>query len=176
MSEQEVVRVLESASAVGVEPWVDGGWGVDALLEEQTREHDDLDIVVELADVPRIKAALAGAGYQQVAGGEPKSFVLVDERGHQIDVHPVVLDGERGGGVYVMDDDREWVYPAAGFAGRGRIGGQSVHCLSPEVQVLVHDGYELTEKDYLELLLLHQRFGVTLPTRYAERALASGDA
>jgi lincosamide nucleotidyltransferase A/C/D/E len=174
MGEQEVVRVLESAAEVGIEPWIDGGWGVDALLEEQTRAHDDLDVVVELADVTRLKAALARAGYEQVAGGEPRSFVLVDEHGHQVDVHPVVLDVERGG-VYVMEDGSEWVYPAAGFAGRGRIGDRDVRCLTPEVQVLVHDGYELEEKDYRELFLLHQRFGVALPARYEERALASGD-
>ena len=175
MGEQEVVRILESAAAVGIEPWIDGGWGVDALLEEETREHDDLDLVVELAEVSLFKAALAGAGYEHVAGGEPKSFVLVDAAGHQVDVHPVVLDDERGGGVYLMEDDREWVYPAAGFAGRGRIGGRHVRCLTPEVQMLVHDGYDLEEKDYRELFLLHRRFGVALPSRHAERALASGD-
>lgn len=27
--------------------WLDGGWGVDALLGRQTRPHDDMDIVIE---------------------------------------------------------------------------------------------------------------------------------
>src|SRR5258708_7387144 len=26
--------------------WIDGGWGVDALLGHQTRKHDDLDVAV----------------------------------------------------------------------------------------------------------------------------------
>ena len=31
------------------------------------------------------------------------------------------------------------------------------------MQVLVHAGYELAAKDYAELRLLHERFGVALP-------------
>jgi hypothetical protein len=38
-----------------------------------------------------------------------------------------------------------------------------VRCLSPEVQVLVHAGYDLADKDYRELSLLRDRFGVELP-------------
>ena len=173
MHADEVVCLLDLAEANGVTMWLDGGWGVDALLERQTRDHDDLDLVVELADVPRLTETLVAAGYEQVAGGPPKSFVLVDAGGRQVDVHPVVFDDARGGGVYEMDDGHEWVYPASGFAGLGRVAGRAVRCLSAEVQVLVHDGYELTGKDYRELYLLHQRFGVALPAKYAERALAA---
>jgi lincosamide nucleotidyltransferase A/C/D/E len=169
MASCEVVRLLDLVQSIGVTVWVDGGWGVDALLEEQTREHDDLDLVVDLAEVPRLIETLVGAGYEQVAGEAPGSFVLVDPRGRQVDVHPVVFDDARGGGVYQMDGAREWVYPGSGFTGRGRVAERRVRCLSAEVQVLVHDGYELTDKDYRELYLLHERFGVELPPKYAER-------
>jgi lincosamide nucleotidyltransferase A/C/D/E len=46
-----VVGVLE---AEGISVWLDGGWGVDALLGYQTRDHDDLDVVVELNNATRI--------------------------------------------------------------------------------------------------------------------------
>ena len=118
-------------------------------------------------------AILASAGYEVVAGGAPKSFVAVDADGRQIDVHPVVFDDARGGGVYQTDDGDEWVYPSAGFIGHGSVAGYRLRCLSADAQVLVHDGYELTDKDYRELYLLHERFGVELPTKYAERALAT---
>jgi hypothetical protein len=123
MAVGEAVRLLELVRASGVTVWLDGGWGVDALLEEQTRKHDDLDLVVELAEVPRLPETLVGAGYEQVAGEAPKSFALVDDRGRQVDVHPVVSDDARGGGVYRMDDGRAWVYPGSGFTGRGRVAG-----------------------------------------------------
>jgi lincosamide nucleotidyltransferase A/C/D/E len=175
MDTAELIRVVELLSSNGIEVWLDGGWGVDALLERQTREHDDLDLVAHLDDSSRLIAALEAAGYELVAGGPPKSFVLVDAGGRQVDVHPVVFDDARGGGVYQMDDGREWVYPSQGFTGRGQVAGIHVRCLTPEVQVLVHDGYELTDKDYRELHLLHDRFGVELPNRYRDRALKTQD-
>jgi predicted alpha/beta-hydrolase family hydrolase len=168
MEAAEVARVVEGLEGAGVAAWLDGGWGVDALLGEQTREHDDLDLVVELTAAPAVVSTLAELGYQRIAGAPPKSFVLVDREGRQVDVHPVTFDDE-GGGVYLMDDGRTWVYPAAGFAGTGVVDGRNVRCLTPEVQVLVHDGYELAEKDFRELELLHERFGVALPSGVRER-------
>lgn len=163
MTAEEVVRLLDLFEDARIQVWIDGGWGVDALLERETREHDDLDLVSHLSDSQRIIELLTNAGYELVDGAPPQSFVLVDHQGRQVDVHPVVMDDARGGGVYVMRDGEEWVYPAEGFEGRGAIGGREVRCLTPEVQVLVHDGYELTDKDYRELELLHQRFGVEIP-------------
>ena len=164
-----VIGLLE---AEGIDVWLDGGWGVDALLGHQTREHDDLDLVVELDHASRTIELLDGFGYSLVAGAPPKSFVLVDPRGRQVDVHPVTFNAE-GGGVYQMDDGTEWVYPREGFAGRGSVDQRRVRCLSPEVQVIVHAGYELTEKDYRELYLLRERFGVEPPSALREKVLAA---
>jgi lincosamide nucleotidyltransferase A/C/D/E len=175
MEARELLRLLELLDGEGIRVWLDGGWGVDALLERQTREHDDLDLVCVLADSDRVVAVLEEAGYELVAGEAPLSFVLVDVDGRQVDVHPVVFDPSRGGGVYQMGGGREWVYPAAGFEGRGRVGARPVRCLTPEVQVLVHDGYELEEKDFRELRLLGDRFGVELPAAVAARVRAIRD-
>jgi hypothetical protein len=40
----EVVDVLERLDRAGVPVWLDGGWGVDALVGRQTRAHRDLDL------------------------------------------------------------------------------------------------------------------------------------
>lgn len=173
MEEGELLRVVGRLEREGIEVWIDGGWGVDALLERRTREHDDLDLVADLADADRIVEALGQLGYEPAAGGAPLSVVLVDGLGHQVDVHPVTFD-EGGGGVYRMGGTRSWVYPAEGFSGRGTVGGRPVRCLTPETQVLVHAGYELGEKDYLELHLLRERFGVEVPAELLERVLAAG--
>jgi hypothetical protein len=42
------------------------------------------------------------------------------------------------------------------------------------VQVVVHDGYELGEKDYRELRLLRERSGVELPPPVAARPVEAG--
>jgi lincosamide nucleotidyltransferase A/C/D/E len=38
----DVAEIVEWLRTAGVEVWLDGGWGVDALIGEQTREHKDL--------------------------------------------------------------------------------------------------------------------------------------
>jgi lincosamide nucleotidyltransferase A/C/D/E len=43
---------------LGINIWIDGGWGVDALLGAQTRPHKDLDIAIEERDVAGLSAAL----------------------------------------------------------------------------------------------------------------------
>ena len=167
-----LLGVVERVELDGIDVWLDGGWGVDALLGHQTREHDDLDLVAELRHSARIIELLEGLDYELVDGAPPKCFVLVDSEGRQVDVHPVAFDAE-GGGVYQMDEGRSWIYPAQGFSGRGTVEGRPVRCLSPEAQVLVHAGYELTDKDYRELYLLRERFGVEIPSELVERVLAA---
>ena len=159
MDASSLLTVIGLLEAEGIKVWLDGGWGVDALLGRQTREHDDLDLVVELGDASRLIGLLSGIGSQVVAGAPPQSFVMVDSGGRQVDLHPVTFDAD-GGGIYEMEDGKEWVYPAQGFTGQGSVDETSVRCLSPEVQVLVHAGYDLTYKDYRELYLLRERFGV----------------
>jgi lincosamide nucleotidyltransferase A/C/D/E len=166
---QVVGRLEEHA----VDVWLDGGWGVDALLGRETREHDDLDLVAELRHSDRIVELLHELGYELVAGAPPKSFVLVDPVGRQVDVHPVTFDAD-GGGVYQTDEGAEWVYPAEGLSGAGTVEGRPMRCLSPAVQALVHAGYELTEKDYRELYFLRERFGVEPPDDVIELVLAAG--
>jgi Aminoglycoside-2''-adenylyltransferase len=104
MDAASLLRVVQRLEEHNIDVWLDGGWGVDALLERQMREHDDLDLVAELSHADRIIELLQ------------------------------------------------------------------------EVQVLVHAGYELTEKDYRELHLLRERFGVELPDDVLEHVLAVGSA
>ncbi|MGH3032578.1 MAG: nucleotidyltransferase domain-containing protein [Gaiellaceae bacterium] len=173
MSAPSALEVIELLEGAGIDVWIDGGWGVDALLGRETREHDDVDLVAELGDSERIIELLHGLGYELVEGAPPRSFVLVDGLGRQVDVHPVAFD-TKGGGVYEMEGGRIWVYPSEGFSGRGSVEERPVRCLSPEVQVIVHAGYELTDKDYRELHLLRERFGVEPPDELRERVLAVG--
>jgi hypothetical protein len=51
MTEAEVTEVLACLQRAGLDLWIDGGWGVDALLGAQTRDHDDLDLAMNRDDV-----------------------------------------------------------------------------------------------------------------------------
>ena len=66
----ELLRLLESAA---IPVWLDGGWGVDALLETQTRKHKDVDIILTVADVPKLQELVSRFLYQKA---RPRSFVL----------------------------------------------------------------------------------------------------
>ena len=53
MTSGDVIELYSTLGALGVEIWIDGGWGVDALLGGQTRPHKDLDISIEKKDVAK---------------------------------------------------------------------------------------------------------------------------
>jgi len=160
-----VVELLDRFESAGVRVWIDGGWGVDALVGDQLRAHDDLDVVVGIEDVPTVQHVLRSSRYTVRDREAPLSFMTVDPDGRQVDVHPVSFD-EQGNGLYQMDDGDTWTYPAAGLVGAGSIGGKPVRCLTPELQMRVHAGYELEAKDHEEIRILHERFGVAPPPGY----------
>jgi hypothetical protein len=56
-----VSRQLDEA---GIEYWLFGGWAVDFYAGSVTRPHDDVDIAVWLADVPRIAELLERDGWR----------------------------------------------------------------------------------------------------------------
>ena len=161
MTARDVTVVLDRLEDAAIEAWVEGGWGVDALLGEQTRPHDDLDLIVRVDDTPRMCEILADDGFRLVEGVLDSNFVLRDPRERAIDVHPVRF--EAGDGIYRMANGLDWVFPAAGFTGVGRVGRKPVRCLTPDVQMLCHaTGYEPGATDFQDMRLLNARFGTRL--------------
>lgn len=163
MTPSALVDLLHLLDEASIAVWLDGGWGVDALLKTQTRPHKDADIILRVSDVPKLQEILGSRGFAIRDGAPPNSFVLADGSGLEVDVHAVVFDDE-GNAVYRMENGEDWIYPAKGFSGRGYVEGRSVHCLSPTTQVLCHaHGYVPTEKDFRDMALLQERFDVELP-------------
>lgn len=166
MSSMDALELYGTLERLGVEIWVDGGWGVDALLEKQTRMHKDLDIAIQEKDVPKLRELLGSRGYRDIKLEEarPHNFVLADAEGHEIDLHVIALDGE-GNGIYGPAKDGQ-MYPAASLTGTGRIGDHQVRCISPEWLVKFHSGYELKEKDFKDVSAICEKFGIELPEEY----------
>jgi lincosamide nucleotidyltransferase A/C/D/E len=158
----EIVACLERAT---VTAWLDGGWGVDALLGEETRPHDDLDVVMALDDGEIACRALAALGFVLLEDERPTRFVLRDPTDRRIDVHTVTFDDE-GGGIQVLQDGTPWRYPPEGFAGAGLVAGRPVRCLTAEVQLLCHLGYDPDATDRQDMSRLAARFGLTLPSPF----------
>jgi hypothetical protein len=42
----DVLEILDRLDRAGLTVWLDGGWGIDALLGRHNRPHEDLDLVI----------------------------------------------------------------------------------------------------------------------------------
>lgn len=151
MGEQDVLAVLDRLAGAGTTAWVDGGWGIDALLGTVSRPHGDLDLVVLRAETDAVRAALTAAGFSRVLRDVlPTAVALADPAGREVDLHPVDPTAD-GGGDQVLPDGGTFHYlpPVP-----GRIAGRTVACVDPETQVRAHQGYPLTAKDRDDLARL----------------------
>ena len=167
MTAVDVLNLYSELDSMGIAIWVDGGWGVDALLGEQTRPHNDLDIAIRQKDVSKLCRLLQSRGYQEIRLEEarPWNFVFADADGREIDFHVIVIDDE-GDGIYGPPNGEK--YPAAALTGTGSILGHPVRCISPEWAVKFHSGYQLKEKDFRDVSALCGKFDIRLPEEFAE--------
>ena len=149
------------------ELWIDGGWGVDALLGKQTRAHSDLDLIISDTTLAALEAHLLQAGFKRIP---LDGIVFEAPDGLRIDIHQVSFD-DAGWGSFDLSDGREWPFPPSAFAGQGHVHGKPVRCLSPEAQVQCHgQGYVPQPKDLADMQALQKRFGLVLPLSLGVRA------
>lgn len=160
MQADDVLPLLSSLDQLGVHYWLDGGWGVDCLLGEQTRRHGDLDLVVHRHDIELVVDHLDAEGYQVIRDWLPTSIAFRDPSGREVDLHPVDPTADGGGDQVLPGEQGSWHYapPVEGF-----VHGHSVRCASARDQVLMHTGYAPRASDFEDMGRLAQRFGVPLP-------------
>ena len=167
MNAADVVDVVARLRAAGVEFWVEGGWGVDALLGEQTRPHDDLDVGVRLDDIDRICAVFSE--FERSDDEWPASFVLRDVAGRKLDCHPLAFD-ERGDGWQAnLSGGGPYRWPREELQARGRIGGVEVPCISPELQLKWRAYPEFDDVDWYDVHRLCERFDLEVPAPSMKR-------
>ena len=158
MTETDAANHLAFLEQSGLEVYVEGGWAVDAVLGEQTRLPDDLDIALPQAQVPCLRALLTARGFREQRRDDnwECNFVLVDEAGCRLDVHSYTLDtsGRNVGGVPYVEEH---------LTGRGVIGGFPVRWISPEWLVKFHNRYKLDDHDWHDVRRLCDRFQIAVP-------------
>ena len=162
MTAQSVVWFQHLFDELGIQVWLDGGWGVDALIGEQTRPHGDLDIMIPTRDAAVLVDALRLRGFEDVHTDDRVAinFVMSHVERGLIDFHIFELQGD-GSGVY-DPGVRDWVISAEELDAKGEVQGHVVRCLSVGYQVRSHAGYELGETDFADMAALSARFGVDL--------------
>ena len=146
----------------GITVWIDGGWGVDALLGEQTRKHQDLDIIISWEDLAILTEALFARGFVDIHTDDrtARNFVMGHQLHGMIDFH-VVERTEDGGAVY-GPGELDWIISELELDAVGYIGAREVQCLSVDYQVRSHAGYPLQDTDFADMQALHQKFSVKL--------------
>lgn len=163
MTADEVLGVLAALSARGVTAWIDGGWGVDALVGEQTRSHSDLDLVVRADAVDIVRNLLVEDGFHVLRDSLPTAIAFEHADGRQVDLHPIEPTSDGGGDQIQRDGETRWHYPPPVD---GVIDGRPVRCCSIDTQIRAHVGYEPDDNDIADMRLLHDRFGCELPAPY----------
>jgi lincosamide nucleotidyltransferase A/C/D/E len=165
MNEKDAVFLLTKAADDNIELWLDGGWGVDALLGRQTRPHDDIDVFIQRNDDARFVKLLVEEGFvetdAQFTTDGHKAFIHSD--GRAVDLHLFDFEGTDN-----LCFEGEF-YQADVLSGQGQIGGLPVKCLSAEAQWLYHQGYEHDENDMHDVLLICNTFGMPVPDEYNAR-------
>jgi lincosamide nucleotidyltransferase A/C/D/E len=153
MAAADVFEVLDALD--GLRLWLDGGWGVDALVSRQTRAHRDLDLALDERDLVVAEGRLRALGYEEVEEGwvgRPTRFVFMDARGRRLDVHPLRFDAA-GDGRQTLPSGGVGLYPGADLV-RGTIGGRAVPCISAALQLHHHRGYTPAAHDKADVALL----------------------
>jgi lincosamide nucleotidyltransferase A/C/D/E len=170
MPAHDVVDLYELFEQDGIKVWVDGGWGVDALLGQETRPHGDLDVALELRQLPQLEELLGSRGYGRKGEREarPWNFVLRDSAGHLVDLHAFTFD-DAGNGLLGPPENGA-AYPAHALTGVGIIRGRHVRCIAVEAVLRFHSQYEPRERDFKDVQALCARFGLDLPERYKSGA------
>ncbi|MFF1836673.1 nucleotidyltransferase domain-containing protein [Streptomyces sp. NPDC058231] len=159
MTADDVLSVLERLQQAGLAVWIGGGWGVDALIGEQTREHRDLDLMYSGDHEAGVVEVLDDAGFTESLNWRPVRFVVTAPGGREIDLHPLAFASDGSAVQASFDAEHPFLYPAPCFV-TGRIGGMTVPCLSAEQQNYFHQGYEPTDRDRHDMARLREAFGI----------------
>lgn len=152
MSIGEVLDVLAALRRAGCRVWVEGGWGVDALVGHQTRPHRDLDLAFDASQEEALLAVLGGMGYAPGEDWRPVRLELLAPGRGRVDIHPLVFDAT-GDGVQAGWDGASYRYPRDGF-GEGALAGRPVPCLTVDQLAAFHAGYEPRDVDRHDLTIL----------------------
>jgi lincosamide nucleotidyltransferase A/C/D/E len=163
---QDVQQLVARLQERGVDFAVGGGWAVDALLGNQTREHSDLDLWVRAEDLHDVLTVLVQEGIDRILpwpGDRPWNWVVHDGR-RKVDLHlfertTAAGDWRYGGALYSE------TFPEEALQGQGTFGDLSVRCESARWSLEFHNSQNPRDVDVRDMRLLCQHFGLDLPTR-----------
>jgi lincosamide nucleotidyltransferase A/C/D/E len=166
MNAAEVIQVLDALQVARIRAGITGGWGIDALLRRETRQHGDLDLGISTDEVDRAIEALRPLGYALTLDERPARVVLQSVEGG-VDLHPIVWESS-GTGVQTGLAGELFDYPPGSLDAEGLIAGRTVRCATPDLQLAFHAHYEPRDHDRRDMAALADEFGLSLPLAYLD--------
>lgn len=154
MESTQVVDLFRVFAAAELRVWLAGGWAVDAVVGRQTRAHGDMDLAVDMRDLPTLLELLGERSFVVTTDWAPSRLELTAPDGRAVDVHPVTF-AEDGSGRQAGLDGDSFHYASDGFS-LGTIDGSVIPCLSVDQQLRFREGYELRAADIHDLELLRK--------------------
>ena len=151
MTCEDVIEVLAALDAGDIDYWVDGGWGIDALVGEQTRVHHDLDLGVSVDDATRVETLLP-----QFRRESEEASYFKDERGRAVDLL-LVERSPTGELRQQLAGGRRVHYAESETHASGYIGGRLVRCASVALQRERHNHPDATDQDGVDIEVLERK-------------------
>lgn len=154
VTKEDLLKVIDLFEEIQITYWLDGGWGVDALVGKQTRNHRDIDINYDANETERLLDTLIKVGYQVETDWMPVRAELYHPELGYLDIHPFIIEADGSckqsdleGGFYNID---------AKYFGQTIFEGRKIPCISIEGQKVFHSGYELRKSDIHDLKCLEE--------------------
>lgn len=176
MSGADVMEIVGLLHAAGISAWLVGGWACDALLAEQTREHDDLDVAIPDGHRELAFKVLEEHGFLVTdvfnAGLMSEAIELLDRRRRRkVGLHFIDIDSNGAGGwdASVRETMQALRLDPRELFATGTVAGHPVPCVSAPALLALHTGYEPREQDRRDVRLICTRFSLPVPPAY-ERA------
>ena len=164
MTEVDVLAVVDVLEERAIPVSVAGGWAVDALVGRVTREHGDLDS----PSTPRWSTARsvssAGSACTSTSTRDRHDSRSATAVGRSTSTRSPGAPMARGYRMKLAGERS--IYPPGSTDAAGRIGGRTVRCLTPELLIAFHLGYEPRPIDRQDMAALARQFDLELPPPY----------
>jgi hypothetical protein len=107
----DLARLFERA---GIEYWLFGGWAVDFYAGRITRNHDDVDVAIWHADLPRIVEVLEREGWSHAPEPDEDGGTGYERDGVRLELTYLVRDGGDSTSIPLRSGRMPWPIDDAG--------------------------------------------------------------
>jgi len=137
-----IKEVHELLSFLDIPHWLDGGWALDFLLGEISREHKDIDWLIWKKDALRVRAVLTQHRYCQQTLKHPAEHIGFYKQ--QVYVSFTLNELNEQGQVVTSGRWRDWPYPTGALSAPwGQLRDLRCPIVSAAAQLDVRQNYHL---------------------------------